>query len=130
MGSANILQIGSFCMGLCYAAMTISIIFGDLKILFFVALLAYIVFFELSIGPIMWVYCADILPDKAVAITSATNFVFFGLVYSVSTLKMSSDVYIIGLYCFYIVMCAVLFLVSRYYFGVNKRDSKVEELVE
>ncbi len=40
----------------------------------------FLIGFSLSTGPITWIYCADILPDKGVSISSAVNWAFTALI--------------------------------------------------
>jgi facilitated trehalose transporter len=69
------LQYGAIGMCVCYL-LTILSLFADFsvfQILYFTYILIFVFFFEVSIGPIMWIYCADVLSEKGVAITTATN---------------------------------------------------------
>jgi hypothetical protein len=72
----SFLQIGALGMTSCYLVI-LTITFSlnnDLFGYFYVGcLLAFIVCFEFSIGPIMWIYCADVLSDKGISLTSAIN---------------------------------------------------------
>jgi hypothetical protein len=69
------LQIGAVWMGICYIIVLSTITSNDFVIVYFVCIIMFIIAFEISIGPIMWIYCADVLSDKGVAITSAMNWV-------------------------------------------------------
>lgn len=69
------LQIGAVWMGICYIIVLSTISSNDFIIVYFVCIIMFIIAFEISIGPIMWIYCADVLSDKGVAITSAMNWV-------------------------------------------------------
>ena len=66
MGNEKMLKIGAVGMGACYLVMIAVTAAEQGNAIFIVALLLFIAFFEVSVGPVMWVYCADMLPDKPV----------------------------------------------------------------
>ena len=33
----------------------------------------YEIFYSISLGPVIWIYCAEIMPEKGVAIATLTN---------------------------------------------------------
>ena len=70
------LQNGALGMTFCYVAILLITFTVDVEIfayLYLAILILFIVCFEFSIGPIMWIYCADVLSDKGISITSAIN---------------------------------------------------------
>lgn len=71
------LQIGALGMSGCYLiiASSVFINFQYFHLLYLICLLAFIICFEFSIGPIMWIYCADVLTDKGVSLSTALNWV-------------------------------------------------------
>lgn len=70
------LQAGAAGMCICYLLVICSVWNqADFKSIYIVFMFLFIVCFELSIGPIMWIYCADVLSDKGVAITSGLNWI-------------------------------------------------------
>ena len=117
MGNRKMLQIGAFGMFLCYAGLIpIQVIDGISNYLQIPLVCLFLVFFEVSIGPIMWIYCADILSEKGVAITSSLNWLTTSLVTLVSGLFLSNDnriqnLVLFSIFCFF---CLVLLWFSRY----------------
>ena len=74
------LQIGALGMSLCYLIILLSLFPTHEESFLFIYVsctILFIICFEFSIGPIMWIYCADVLSEKGVAITSALN--WFGV---------------------------------------------------
>ena len=72
------LQLGALGMCACYIIAIIAVgtsSSSSFEAIYVACILLFIISFEISIGPIMWVYCADILSDKGVAVTSAINWV-------------------------------------------------------
>ena len=72
----SFLQIGALGMTFCYVAIlsiTFTVSEKEFSYVYLTLLLLFIVFFEFSIGPIMWIYCADVLSDKGISVTSAVN---------------------------------------------------------
>ena len=70
------LQFGALGMSTCYlVALTVVGIHYSFQTIYVACVLLFIISFELSIGPIMWIYCADILCEKEVAVTSAFNWI-------------------------------------------------------
>ena len=68
------LQFGSLGMCGCYILIIIFSCFSDLfKHVQLPIMIAFILCFEFSIGPIMWIYCADVLSDKGLAVASTLN---------------------------------------------------------
>jgi MFS family permease len=49
-----------------------------------VFVLIFIVFFEISVGPIFWSYAADIMNDKGMSIASLVNFIILLIITSIS----------------------------------------------
>lgn len=66
---------GALGMCLCYICIIILRISNELEfeLSYVIITLLFIMFFEFSIGPILWIYCADILSEKGVSITCAVN---------------------------------------------------------
>lgn len=72
------LMYGSFGMAFCYFSILGLLLFENNTVFiygYFVTALGFTLFFELSIGPILWIYCADILGTKGIAITSSINWI-------------------------------------------------------
>ena len=116
MGNRKMLQIGAFGMFLCYAGLIPIQVIDDISNYVQVPLVwLFLVFFEVSIGPIMWIYCADILSEKGVAITSSLNWLTTSLVTLVSGFFLSENriqnLVLFSIFCFF---CLVLLWFSRY----------------
>lgn len=45
----------------------------NLAIIHLICILSFIIFFEISLGPIVWVYCSEILYTKAMSVSTAAN---------------------------------------------------------
>lgn len=72
----SFLQIGALGMTLCYMGIlfiTYIVSAENFAYFYLTLLFLFIVCFEFSIGPIMWIYCADVLSDKGISLTSAIN---------------------------------------------------------
>jgi hypothetical protein len=72
----SFLQIGALGMTACYVGIlciTFTVSIENFAYFYLAFLILFIVCFEFSIGPIMWIYCADVLSDKGISITSAIN---------------------------------------------------------
>lgn len=67
------LQVGAVWMGLCYIIVIATVSIENFYEIYFACIVMFIIAFEISIGPIMWIYCADVLSDKGVAISTAVN---------------------------------------------------------
>lgn len=83
------LLIGALGMCLCYIGIIILAIiksnFGTntVNYTYISICLVFISCFELSVGPIMWIYCADILCERGIAITSSVNWVCASIIIGV-----------------------------------------------
>ena len=86
------LQIGALGMSGCYL-MILGFVFTEFEYfdqLYLTLVLLFIIFFEFSIGPIMWIYCADVLTDKGISLTTALNWVgalIIGGIFSISEIQ-------------------------------------------
>ena len=118
-------------MGCSYVLLSLSFLLNWPPTVNFVGFIMFLLFFELSIGPIMWVYCADILPDKAVALTTAINWVTVAFIISLSEVLGNLDVDLGYTYMFYFVACVALFFVSNNYMAVpeNEETSELRGLI-
>jgi hypothetical protein len=69
------LFIGAVGMCICYVLIIISrfVIKESSSSVFIGLTFTFIICFEFSVGPIMWIYCADILSEKGMAMTSSSN---------------------------------------------------------
>ena len=79
----------------------------------------FIVFFEVSIGPICWIYCGEILPARAMSVCIFTNWfsafvVILSFKYLVMVITMS------GAFFFY----AGLNLLGVFYFRLDMVETK------
>lgn len=73
-----ILQIGAIGMSLSYFIVLV-LIYWNLEpfdIIYLTCTLLFIVCFECSIGPILWVFCADMLSEKGISLSFSINFLF------------------------------------------------------
>lgn len=115
MGNRKMLQIGAFGMFLCYAGLIPIEAIGSYDQIQIPLVCLFLVFFEVSIGPIMWIYCADILSEKGVAITSSLNWLTTSLVTLVSGYFIddgkTKPLVLFSIFCFF---CLVLLWFSRY----------------
>ena len=81
----RVLMYGALGMTSCYIV-ALSLIFTEKQIFSYGYLFisfAFIVFFEISIGPILWIYCADILCIRGVAIISSINWICASIIIGV-----------------------------------------------
>lgn len=116
------LQIGALGMSGCYLVI-LSLVFTNFEYFdqFYLAcILLFIIFFEFSIGPIMWIYCADVLTDKGISLTTALNWVgalIFGGVFSISQVqdqfnhdnsKGFDNIYFFFMNLFYMSACLIV----------------------
>lgn len=118
------LMIGALGMCLCYICIIVlTIIKPELKehvssYIYISICMAFIACFELSVGPIMWIYCADILCERGIAITSSTNWVCASIVVGVfgfAAEKSTNDIYerneiFIPFNCISLFFCACVFV--------------------
>ncbi|OMJ74297.1 hypothetical protein SteCoe_26819 [Stentor coeruleus] len=118
------LQIGAVWMGICYIIVLSTLTSEDFFYIYFVCIIMFIIAFEISIGPIMWIYCADVLSDKGVAITSAMNwvgvlfitgmFAIFDGMLDLKNIDNQPGVAFIVMNVFYFVFCCVMLYYSRW----------------
>jgi MFS family permease len=52
--------------------------------------LLFVIFFEISVGPILWSYCADIMNDKGLASASSVNWIIVVIVSAISAFMFDS----------------------------------------
>jgi hypothetical protein len=120
---------GGIGMALCHFCLMMIWILGftmecSLKSVFLIANLAlslmFIVCFELSIGPVMWIYCADIISEKGVAITTAVNWICASIVVVFASVMPGEEfcsksykpyLYYPPFYLFSIVFCCVVLFI-------------------
>ncbi|CAG9316879.1 unnamed protein product [Blepharisma stoltei] len=123
-GKKQMLEIGAVGMGCCYIILLILepiSIYEDNQVLIGtkIAIIAvFMFFFEISIGPIMWLYNADILCDKGIAITSAVTWTLTTFVVALvgfDSFFEASNWWWEFLYAFFLFFCGVLFFFSRAY---------------
>ena len=74
----ELLQVGG--LGMCFSFFAVLVlIFCNSRlfdIVYLASTLVFIVCFEFSIGPILWVYCADMLSEKGISLSFSLNFLF------------------------------------------------------
>lgn len=90
------LKIGALGMSLCYLIIIsgIFINFQYFNLLYLICILFFIVCFEFSIGPIMWIYCADVLTDKGISLSTALNWVGALTIGGIFSIKQVKEVFV------------------------------------
>mmetsp|Transcript_12053 Transcript_12053/g.19011 ORF Transcript_12053/g.19011 Transcript_12053/m.19011 type:complete len:87 (+) Transcript_12053:1094-1354(+) len=68
--------------------------------------------FGISLGPIVWLYLPEILPEKGVSIAALVNWVFTAIVGIIFPIMKDSVLTISGVYWFFCfwMLCAVIFV--------------------
>jgi len=68
----NIIKFGA--LGMIFSWIIVIVYqFIRIELLWWVGIYAFLICFEFSIGPLFWIYCADVLNAKGSSITTATN---------------------------------------------------------
>ncbi len=73
---------------------------------------AYLLFYGITIGPIVWFYNAEIIPEKGVSIATAANWIMASLVVISYSILSTPNLYNYPL-LFYGIMCLVGFIIIR-----------------
>ena len=129
------LQIGALGMCLSYIVILITLPTGYFfDYVYVISLLIFIVFFECSIGPIMWIYCADVLSEKGIAITTSLNWfaafiiivVFFGLGDIIFNNYLNAK--FISINILYLLACATVMNIQIFYFAKYKIVERCERM--
>jgi MFS family permease len=101
-GRKTLMYVFEFGMGLCLVGMAISSDFAQndgpvyWNYIKLVCIILFVIFFEFSAGPIVWLYNAEIMQDKALTIATGFNWIACMLVGLLSPSLLSN--YPIGIY--------------------------------
>lgn len=126
VGRKKILIVGCIGMSVCLGMMGfLSGILQENMFIPFVFIELYLMFFVISIGPICWVYCGEILTGKLMSITTGVNWFFAFVVVLVFPFMISG----LGLALTFWIF-AGLNALAAFYFQVDMLETKGKSKLE
>jgi sugar porter (SP) family MFS transporter len=79
-GRRPLMIIGNAGMMSSHLMLGLLTVYGAPKIIAVVLICVFIIFFEISMGPIVWLYCGEIMNDKGISIAVAVNWICAAIV--------------------------------------------------
>jgi len=73
-GRKTLMIVGNIGMLVCLAVVGVTLL-AEANVVMVVFVLLFITFFEMSSGPITWLYMAEIMPDKSLTIATSLNWI-------------------------------------------------------
>ena len=126
-GRRTLLLYGNVACFLCLLLMGIFMEFDSTGLNDIAVFMTYLflLFFGVSLGPIVWIYEPEILPDKGMSLTVITNWFFCGLVVFLTPISIGG----LGVSACYFFFALVLVL-CHFYFHFAIKETKGKTAVE
>jgi MFS family permease len=128
MGRKSILLIGDF---FCILTLLILTILGyeDLKEPSKYFILLFMFSFGISLGPVVWFYLPEILPEKGVSVAALANWLFCGII-GFGFPLVNKSIQIQGCFLIFLICCVASFFFVLFFVKETKgkKSHEIEEM--